>query len=57
MPLKKGKSKETLSANIAELLRSHSKGGKFAKGKSRKKAHEMAVAAAFEAKRTSRGKK
>lgn len=48
MPLKKGTSKKTLSANIAELLRSRKRGGKFAKGKSSKKAREMAVAAAFD---------
>lgn len=58
MPLKKGTSKETLSANIAELIRSHKRGGKFAKGKSKKKARKMAVAAAFDLKeRSKRGGK
>jgi len=54
MPLKRGKSKETLSANIAELIRSHKKGGSFAKGKSKKKARKMATAAAFDLKRRSK---
>lgn len=57
MPLKEGTSKKTLSANIAELLRSHKRGGTFAKGKSAKKAREMAVAAAFDIKRRSKKKK
>jgi len=58
MPLKKGTSEETISSNIAELLHSFKKGGKFAKGKSSKKAQQMAIAAAFDMKRRSkRGKK
>lgn len=57
MPLRKGSSKDTLKANIAELVAAHRKGGKFAKGKSAKKAHEMAIAVAFDLKRKARGGK
>ena len=58
MPLKKGTSKETVTSNIAELLQSFKRGGKFAKGKSKSKARQMAVAAAFDMKRKSKkGKK
>jgi len=58
MPLQKGVSKEVISSNIAELLTSFKKGGKFAKGKSSKKAQQMAIAAAFDMKRRSKkGKK
>jgi len=59
MPLKKGTSKATVSSNIAELIRSFKKGGRFAKGKSSGKARKMAIAAAFDMKRRSskKGKK
>lgn len=53
MPLKKGTSKATVSANIAELMHSYKKGGQFAKGKPAGKARKMAVAAAFDLKRKS----
>ena len=43
MPLKKGSSKKVISKNIKEMERSET----FAKGKSQKKKHEMAVAAAM----------
>jgi len=54
MPLKKGTSKATVRSNIAELLHSFKKGGSFAKGKSKRKARQMAVAAAFDMKRGSK---
>jgi len=54
MPLKQGKSQATMSGNISELMHSFKKGGKFAKGKSSAKAHQMAVAAAFSIKRRSK---
>jgi hypothetical protein len=57
MPLKEGTSKATLSSNIKELLHSYKRGGDFAKGKSKEKAHEMAVAAAFKKKREAWRKK
>lgn len=57
MPLKKVTNKEELSATIGELVRSYKKGGKFAKGKSSKKAHKMAIAAAFDMMRKGRGGK
>lgn len=53
MPLKKGTSQATVSANIAELMHSYKKGGRFAKGKSSGKARTMAIAAAFDLKRRS----
>jgi hypothetical protein len=53
MPLQKGKSKQVVSQNIAELLHSYKKGGSFAKGKTSAKARKMAVAAAFDMKRRS----
>jgi len=49
MPLKAGKSSETVSRNISEMMESKT----FAKGKSRKKRHEMAKAAAMQKKRES----
>ena len=51
MPLSKEKTKEALGSNISELMHSYKKGGKFAKGKSPKKARQMAIAAAFSIKR------
>jgi hypothetical protein len=56
MPLIKSKSKKALSANISELMHSFNKGGEFAKGKRSKKAHQMAVAAAFSMKKKMGGK-
>ena len=43
MPLKAGKSKETISGNIGEMMHSET----FAKGKPRKKKRQMAIAAAY----------
>jgi len=54
MPLKKGRSQATVSSNISELMHSYKKGGRFAKGKSPKKARKMAIAAAFSIKRASK---
>ena len=54
MPLKKGRSQATVSSNISELMHSYKKGGRFAKGKSPRKARKMAIAAAFSMKRASK---
>ena len=54
MPLKKGRSQATVSHNIEELMHSYKRGGKFAKGKSARKARKMAIAAAFSIKRASK---
>ena len=54
MPLKKGRSQATVSSNISELMHSYKKGGRFAKGKSPRKAKQMAIAAAFGIKRGSK---
>ena len=54
MPLKKGRSQATVSSNISELMHSYKKGGRFAKGKSARKARQMAIAAAFDVKRRSK---
>ena len=43
MPLRKGKSKDVLSYNVGELMRSPT----FAAGKSKKKKQSMAVAASY----------
>jgi len=56
MPLKQSASKATMASNISELLSSHKKGGDFAKGKSKGKARQMAIAAAFQMKEKSRKK-
>jgi len=49
MPLKEGKSKETFSKNVAEILRAYKKKGKIGKvtPKSKKKARQIALAIAF----------
>lgn len=47
MPLKAGASQETISSNISETMESPT----FAAGKSRKKKHLMAIAAAHSKKR------
>jgi len=54
MPLKKGRSQVTVSSNIKELMHSYKRGGRFAKGKSLRKARKMAIAAAFDVKRRSK---
>ena len=54
MPLKKGRSQKTVSSNIKELMHSYKRGGRFAKGKSLRKAKQMAIAAAFGIKRGSK---
>ena len=54
MPLKKGRSQKTVSSNIKELMHSYKRGGRFAKGKSPRKARKMAIAAAFSIKRASK---
>ena len=51
MPLKPGK--EGVSENISEMMESPT----FAKGKTRKKRHEMAIAAAYSKARETLGKK
>ena len=57
MPLKKGTSQAIVSSNIKELMHSYKKGGRFAKGKTKGKARQMAIAAAFAMKRKGRGGK
>lgn len=52
MPLKKGKSRKTLSYNVGEMMRSET----FATDKTRKKKQKMAVAAAYRNARESGGK-
>ena len=54
MPLKKGRSQKTVSSNIKELMHSYKRGGRFAKGKSLRKARKMAIAAAFSIKRANK---
>lgn len=54
MPLQQGKSNKTMSANISELMKSFKDGGTFAQGKTPKKARQMAVAAAFNIKRSAK---
>lgn len=54
MPLKKGKSKKVLQENIRELMHSYKRGGRFARGKSPRKARQMAIAAAFAMRRKSK---
>ena len=54
MPLKKGTSQTIVGKNIKELMHSYKRGGRFAKGKSPRKARQMAIAAAFSIKRASK---
>ena len=53
MPLRKGKSKDVLTFNIGELMRSPT----FAVGKSKTKKQSMAVAASYRQMRESKRKK
>jgi hypothetical protein len=55
MPLNKSKSKAAFNSNIKELLNSYKKGGDFAKGKSKAKARQMAIAAAYKIRRGENG--
>lgn len=59
MPLKKGKSKETISKNIKSEMKSYKKTGKIgtSKPKSKKKAQKQAVAVALSKSRESDSKK
>ncbi|MBE9594391.1 MAG: hypothetical protein IMF19_13045 [Proteobacteria bacterium] len=52
MPLRKGKSKDVLTYNIGEMMRSPT----FAEGKSKKKKQSMAGAAAYSQARKAGGK-
>ena len=52
MPLRKGKSKDVLTFNIGEMIKSDT----FAAGKSKKKKRSMAAAAAYSQARKSGGK-
>jgi hypothetical protein len=52
MPLKKGKSRDVMTYNIGEMMRSPT----FAEGKSKEKKQQMAVAAAYSQARKSGAK-
>ena len=59
MPLKKGKSKKTISSNIGEMVSSYEKKGKIgtSKPKSKKAAIKQSVAIAYAKAGKSRSKK
>ena len=59
MPLKKGKSRKTMSANIKELVDTYKQSGKIgtSKPKSKKKAIKQAVAISYATARKSKSKK
>lgn len=46
MPLKSGKSKATISNNIAEMIRAYKKSGKIGNTKPKNKKHAAKIAAA-----------
>lgn len=59
MPLKAGRSAKTHGANVAEMMRGYAQRGRIgnAKPKSKKKAQEIANAAAYRKQRESGGDK
>lgn len=54
MPMLQGKSKQTITRNFVEMLQSRSKAGKMRMRKGKKKAAQMAWAAAYEHARKSK---
>lgn len=57
MPLKKGKSKKTISQNIAEMMDSYAKTGKIGNIKPRNRRHAMQIANAAAHTKAGKGKK